>query len=520
MPVDGADPDHHPAAFHPGTNLSHLAPTFEELAWDVDTLMLQSKPGFVQYLAPVWEVATKGAPAQTEAPFGLCVTTWPFFTILTVGTQSPETEAMLVGMSNALRTTLRQVAGLNNPVILPRGGEQKPWSAVGKGPSARVGGAHLDAALLELAHHFEFSLWHFSFGLKLEARDMFVTLGRLHSALTAAFGQEDVQMLWSSSFLDLGTEFLTQGGVVVVKPCRRIPGSNQNVYPLFPLLGQGYGGFTCSFPPEGQELKKMVFYPGGWKHALIKAGSLPLLASPAATLRWFQRMRGPVRKLLDTLAAWEDPMGGVRFEVRCTPQISWDDQQAFLRLAVQHGLPLALALDLPKDAILAKANEAYLAVTDAGLWGLAGGENSIAPPWRKQLYHRLLSTIGFSHRFWAKLACRQANAPWHGPPQLAPLIPPPAAPAPPPREGEPLAPTLDPRDMGPLAEADLTADEQAVLARLPTKSSRGGGFCCYLQPPWGGGRLPRTKAYLTKPALARAIWQWAAGDWPNRVKLQ
>ena len=82
-------------------------------------------------------------------------------------------------------------------------------------------------------------------------------------------------------------------------------------------------------------------------------------------------------------------------------------------------------------------------------------------------------------------------------------------------------PSLTPGELGDLSAEDLTDLERAVLNSLPSRAGRGGGYCVGLRPPWGraGSTQPRTMAYRSKAALARALLDWAGPDWASRVRV-
>lgn len=518
-----------------GTPLNTIIPPFHQVHWDIDTIMLKSLPGFTHLLSHIWEVATSPAPANSEAPPGLCITSKPFFTILTLPgcndpAGNPEAQETLTSMAALLRALLRDLSLVNNPVLVPRAPHQSPWKSLARCGACRILGSTLSDALLQLSQDFQFEVWHFSYGLKLSADAIFPLVENLHHAIASEHGVEVVEGLRASSYLDWGTEPLAGGGVVLVKPNQWMkdmgihwPGCRVTSYPSFPGLGHGFGGFTLLCPNEGQELKRVCLYPGGWKHSLFRLFSPVLVAPKGATQRWYYKAKAPLEEALATLGEWSDPMGGFRLEVRGTPPASWDEAHAFLWASLSHLLPHCLGHEVSKGDILRVAQAAMEASITAGLFSMAGGEGQVAPPWRRAMYHRLLASFGYSHKYWAKWATRVASQPWlppANPPPPPPANLPPARGPRPPMDGEPLAPGLLPGEVGNLSQDALEPEELAVLAKLPTKRARNGGFCIYFKPPWGGlGPLPRSKAYKSLPALARALWQWAGVEWEERVRV-
>jgi hypothetical protein len=81
-------------------------------------------------------------------------------------------------------------------------------------------------------------------------------------------------------------------------------------------------------------------------------------------------------------------------------------------------------------------------------------------------------------------------------------------------------PDLQPHILGMVDEAQLSPGELLVFYMLPTKKAKGGKFIAYYKAPWGSpGAMPKTLGYLSKGALAMALWAWAGPQLEHRVKL-
>lgn len=521
--------------------LDRLCPDFASLTWDVDMLKLRIVPECLTPLAHDWELARSG-PSSPEAPVGMCIASWPFYVILTVAGDpngNPEAAHSLMALGAMLCTHLRQAQGTNNPIIKGHDflGCQKPWAALTTG-ACRVSCRALIDALSNLAQEdIPWQLWIFSFGMKLPARDLVPRLCRMWSYLRGDPDMLDACI--SDSLMDLGTEVATEGHIVLVQPSPYLrhttiqwPGSSCVTYCLMAGLGQGYGGVTLKAGDDSLCFKKLVIYPGAWKHALMRLWKPSLLVSKMVDQEFYLKAGRNFARAVQTLKHWEIPLGGCRVEVRCVPSPFWDETEQCLQAVQEDILPLVKVIEISRASLLQQASKAYFDAKAAGLFLCRGGSRSKAPAWKRQLYCRLLASLGYGHMHWNRMSLRLAGSSWTAHPEagggLAIAHPPVpqqgvALHHPMPQEGEPLslsAQEVQPDVLGNLSPDDLTVEESDIMDRLPNKRVRGGGWCLYYKHPWGGpGPAPKSRGYCTKAALSRALWLWAGASWEHRVKL-
>jgi hypothetical protein len=379
----------------------------------------------------------------------------------------------------------------------------------------------------------KFEVWLFSYGMKLPCRDLFPKL----DAMWASVDPRAVDIYLSHSSVDLATEVGNNGHVLLAKPAPWLrathhnwPGSSVTQYALLAGLGQRYGGMTYKAGLDSDSLVHVVIYPGAWTHALNRLNRPALIASHNVDQGFYLNAGRKFKSSVQILRSWNVPLGGARLEVRCKLTQTWDHVHPLLMAVVNDILPFVDVIEVSRDDIINQATQAHINATAAGLFICRGGARAKAPAWKRQLYYRLLASIGHGHKYWNRIAYNMAAMQWavhpeagggDGMPVCEGLAD--GGPISHPEEGEAISlssPHLQPHILGELSVDALDVNEAHIMERLPDKRVRGGGWVVYYRPPWGGhGPLPKSIGYMSKPALARALWLWAGANWEHRVRL-
>jgi hypothetical protein len=477
---------------------------------------------------------------------GLTICTQPYWLIL-VTHDDPSQDAgaaqSLINAGEFLRTAIRQFEEGNNPVLVPRDpNSNKPWQSISTAEAA-VDGDALDEALSQLfgEHPQQFELWMFSYGMKMPLAGFWDVLRDMWAAAPPGH----MASAMDRSLVDLAIEVGTEGDVLLSLGEGQLRtahlywlGAKLHHYPLFGRLGGNFGGIHFKAGQDSTSLHSVCVYPGAWKHALFRVYRAKLQAPARATQGFYYEAGKKLKSAMDFLASWHAPLGGCRIEVRCKFNPDPNEIAQTLAPVFRRVCSNIQVLPISKASILEQANNAYTAAADAGLFVCTGGVGQRAPGWKRKLYHRLIASLGYGHKFINWMAYRCALEPWvqpvggDGGVEVGPghpQQPPPelgaghAAGPQPPVAGEQVAltsPHLQPHILELVAEEDLTAEEHQVFSRLPNKQLKGGKWTVYYKPPWGGpGPAPKSKGYWSKAALARAVWAWAGPQWEERVKL-
>lgn len=510
--------------------LSDVAGPSAALTWDCDMLKVPIEPSCLAVLSHQWTLANKG-PNSKQAPEGMCICSWPYWVILVVEgkpSSSPSAANALLRMGEFLHEWIRDLSCTNNPIIRGHApGYKKPWSSLSSG-ACTVGATALVDALLWLHASMpapSFEIWLFSYGMKLPCRDLFPKL----DAMWANVDPVAVGHYLSHATVDVATEVGSKGHVLLAKPAPWLrsthhnwPGSSVTQYCLLAGLGQQYGGMTYKAGHDSDSLVHVVIYPGAWTHALYRLHRPALTASNNVDQGFYHKAGRKLKSSAQILRSWDVPLGGARVEVRCKLTQQWEQLQPILIAVVDDILPFVDVMEVSRADIINQATQAHTDATAAGLFLCRGGARAKAPAWKRQLYYRLLASIGYGQKFWNRMAYNMAASPWAVHPEAGggngmPVCEGLAA------EGDAISlssPHLQPHILGELSVDALDVNEAHILERLPDKRVRGGGWVVYYRPPWGGhGPLPKSIGYMSKPALARALWLWAGANWEHRVKL-
>lgn len=521
-----------------GQVIDEITPICDHLDWDIDTMRVKVKAGCLSTLSDWWQTSSMNPRKEAlDAPKGLTICRSPFYLILCLDGDPSEDQNVarqLWEVSHSLVSLLRE-SGPNHPLLLELDpvGHETPWSALSN-QEARVAGETLDIALFQLGQMYSFSLWVFSYGMKLPATTVGLKLEAMYRDLRHATAEEEVQSMLEASYVDMATELVPHSGIWLAQSTAHLrfmamdwEGSSLQSYPLLAGLGKGFGGLTMKAPRDS-DLLKVCVYPGPWKHALNRAWRPTLLAPRNASQGFFYRTRVHFAAVQAKLSSWHAPLGGLRFEVRARLQEGWGHQLRFAQAVLEDILPKLRVLEVSRHTILQHMSTAYMGALEAGLFDTSGGLDSRAPTWKRAAYHRLLASFGYGHKFWCRKAFRMAMHPWrpHQSRQMEgddmDLDQPPAGPPPHvPQVGQALTidvPGLLPSALGNVHPTSLTLQEALVLAALPDRKVRGGKWVAYYRPPWGGSVQAKTRGYASKAALARACWGWALEDWHNRFR--
>jgi hypothetical protein len=115
------------------------------------------------------------------------------------------------------------------------------------------------------------------------------------------------------------------------------------------------------------------------------------------------------------LVEYPGSLGGLRLEVRCKLESTWQAMKPVLETVISKFAPWVEVHAVHRTAILHQAAIAFAGATGAGLFRATGGMQSIAPELKPLMYYMLLASLGFGHKYWNRKAFRLANQPWIAP---------------------------------------------------------------------------------------------------------
>ena len=123
--------------------------------------------------------------------------------------------------------------------------------------------------------------------------------------MTRELGEMKADSAWSQKVLDFGTETILNGHICLFVPSNdahflQFTSSQKiNQYSLFGAAGNGYGGVSMTGLPQFT-LKKLVAYPGAFKHSMFASGAPNFKPPRNATNQWYCQQYA---KLMDTVQA-------------------------------------------------------------------------------------------------------------------------------------------------------------------------------------------------------------------------
>lgn len=416
-----------------------------------------------------------------------------------------------------------------------------------KSPGAfEVSSRHLYDVIFALSQHAVFTGFHFEvfkLGTKLGTEDNNY-YDRLMNATGGNFGD---------GYLDLAVELYAGRShyPYVAKPkAEWLEASYANRrtcdrYPIFPGLSQHAGGVTFR---RVQHAIKAKIYPV-WFHSLKALNASLSLETPNDPSRAYYVDKHDVAAKI--LAYIEHPklVSGMRVELRIRGADLLPTWVAMREWLVNHALPAAcnecVVASLDFIAVREAARRACVQAAVAGLFDQTQRSEAapgLAPEWKREQWQRVLSYLGYAHKYWSRGAMNMHDQPW-GPPAVAPaaadaLL---VGPRPKPHtlglDGNRIADHehLQPHNwMTELPASALSDEELAVFVWLATHVRRGGQnadmpFFVYYKAPWGRplGARPagpgrsrncRSQHYGSIGALARVMYSWAGPDWINRFR--
>jgi hypothetical protein len=529
--------------------------------WDIDGLKAIDVEGNFPLEVGVgvatWTLSDRPELFATDSPGGMRVTSYPMqLYIHPSDTYAGNLKADLEGIQDVL---VRELVELSCAKMFLTGhrdpaGRAAPRQLKHLG-KREVSSDHLSKALEATMAHPVFAGFRLSamgFGQRIEATDS-AYYEKLRAALVNSVASHHSYV---DIAVELGTD--TSNSPCVVLPTDRWTDiaryADYDKYPAFPGVSPGAGSVTFKkvtptalglmpsrlYAGMGTEIQKVKVY-SVWAHHLANCNEVahvPLLVARknGDTLvgrSWFHHQLPGItslyRQVLTPIAA-----SGIRVEFRVTlayMQEHWGDMRTLLLEWLQSTLATIKVGVLRRQAVV---HQLWLFIRDAymaGLFDQSSGVQERAPNWKADQYHRLLSSFGFSCKYWSRGAC--AHGPYHWGP-LAGHVP--AQAAGPVQHGAPKSleqvDTLNPKmDVwrADLPATDLNELELAIYTWLVQRGPPAGRsvdfpwYVFYQNVPdangvvWGNSLAqPRSKGYASRQVLARCIAIWAGPDWINR----
>ena len=352
-------------------------------------------------------------------------------------------EALLVEAGKKIREALVSTGVTGHPILaahppqVEAGKKVREVSTSTAGPGLFIQAAHSSQQpqALALAQHERFcsasqlrqaleialdwqewQMFICRYGIKTSAEELFPSVLAAHAANEQQLGSLRARTAWTKASADFGTQTTLNGNPAVVYPNPSMRFSKQFkwfsrlTYPLFGLLGGGFGGMQVQ-GADGSNVVKAVVYPGNYVHQ-VKALGAPNIAAPKnSSARWFANQWVKLKTMVAQLFTLDDiQVAGLRMEFRLSGlETTWLEQQQYLSTVCQELCKHLDVQDVSFEATHADSVEALKNAEEAGLFQCRGNAQTTAPAWKVQNYGRLMFHFGLSDKYTNRFALKQAR---------------------------------------------------------------------------------------------------------------